>query len=74
MALPHPHWNTATTTPYAAPIDNRFMMTALSGTSRLRNTAMSNRKLRSSTAPMKNGRRAASRWETSTLDAVSPPT
>ena len=40
---PQPHWNTATTTPYAAPIDSRFMTTALSGTSRLRKTSMSSR-------------------------------
>ena len=40
---PQPHWNTATTTPYAAPIDSRFMITAFSGTSRLRNTTISSR-------------------------------
>ena len=28
-----PHWKTATITPYAAPIDSRFMITAFSGTS-----------------------------------------
>ena len=54
---PQPHWNTATTTPYAAPIDSRFMMTAFSGTSRLRNTTISSRNESTSTAPMKIGRR-----------------
>ena len=36
----------ATRIPYAAPIDSRFMTTALSGTSTLRKTAISNRKLK----------------------------
>src|SRR3569832_1953013 len=27
-----PHWNTATATPYAAPMESRFMITALIGT------------------------------------------
>jgi hypothetical protein len=30
----HPHWKTATMTPYAAPIDSRFMIAALTGTGR----------------------------------------
>ena len=59
--LSQPHWNTATTTPYAAPIESRFMTAALSGTSRVRNTTISSRKLSTSTAPMKSGSRAASR-------------
>src|SRR3712207_6865045 len=33
-----PHWNSITTTPYDAPIDSRFMITALSGTRIERNT------------------------------------
>jgi len=56
-SLPHPHWKMATITPYAAPTDSRFMMTAFSGTSRLRNTIISSRKLTISTPPMSNGRR-----------------
>ena len=48
-----PHWNRATTTPYAAPIVSRFMITALSGTSSDRNTAMSSRNDRASTARKK---------------------
>ena len=54
---PQPHWNTATTTPYAAPIESRFMITALSGTSSERNTTISRMKLRISTAPMRYGSR-----------------
>ena len=54
-----PHWNTATITPYAAPIDSRFMITALSGTSTLRNTTISRRNDSSSTSPMNTGRRSA---------------
>ncbi len=41
--LPQPHWNTATTMPYAAAIESMFMMTALTGTSSERNTIMSSR-------------------------------
>ena len=41
--LPQPHWNTATTTPYAAPIDSRFMSAALSGTRIDRKTTISSR-------------------------------
>jgi len=58
-SLPQPHWNTATITPYAAPIDSRFMITAFSGTRTLRNTTMSRRKDRRSTSPMNTGRRSA---------------
>ena len=72
--LHHPHSNTATTTPYAAPIESRFMTTALSGTNTLRKTAIRSRKLNISTAPMKIGSRSDSRSDTSMLDAVSPPT
>jgi hypothetical protein len=56
---PQPHWKTATMTPNAAPIDSRFMMTAFRGTRRLRNTSMSSRNERRSTAPMNNGNRSA---------------
>ena len=72
--LNQPHSNTATTTPYAAPIDSRFMITAFSGTRRLRNTAIKSRKLSRSTAPMNTGSRDDSCCDTSTLDAVRPPT
>ena len=53
-----PHWNTATRMPYAEPIDSRFITTALSGTSRLRNTAISSTKLSSSTTPSSSGMRS----------------
>ena len=45
--LSQPFWKIATTTPYAAPIDNRFMITAFSGTSSDRNTSINRRKLSS---------------------------
>jgi hypothetical protein len=38
-----PHWNTATITPYVAPIDSRFMIAALTGTATERNTDLSKR-------------------------------
>ena len=50
--LPQPHWNTATITPYAAPIDSRFMIAALSGTRIERNTIISRMNAPSTTAPM----------------------
>ena len=56
---PQPHWNTATTTPYAAPMESRLRMTAFSGTSTDRKTVMSRMKLKSSTAPMNHGSRLA---------------
>ena len=43
--LNQPFWKIATMTPYAAPIESRFMMTALSGTSTDRNTSINNTKL-----------------------------
>ena len=58
-SLNQPHWNSITSTPYAAPIDSRFMMTALSGTSSDRNTTISSRNDRMSTAPKKYGMRSA---------------
>jgi hypothetical protein len=36
-----PYWNTATITPYAAPIDSRFISTAFSGSSTDRSTTSS---------------------------------
>ncbi len=75
ITLPNqPHWKTATMTPYAAPIDSRFITTALSGTSTDRNTARSSTKLSSRTAPMNHGRRADSTVEKSMSDGVCPPT
>ena len=71
---PMPFWNTATSTPYAAPIDSRFMITAFNGTSSDRNTTSSNRNDSSSTTPMKIGSRASSSALTSSNAAVMPPT
>jgi hypothetical protein len=70
MLPPQPHWNAATITPYAAPIDNRFMKTAFSGTNTERKTSMSSRKLRTRTAPMKIGRRSPITSEKSIALAV----
>ena len=55
-SLPQPHWNTATITPYAAPMESRFMITALSGTSTLRNTSMSSRNDKTSTDADEDGK------------------
>ena len=54
-SLPQPHWNTATITPYAAPIESRFITTALSGTSTLRNTSISSRNDNTSTSADEDG-------------------
>ena len=37
-SVPQPHWKTATITPYAAPMESRFITAALSGTTTDRNT------------------------------------
>ena len=44
-------------TPYAAPIDSRFMITALSGTSNDRNTTINRMKLSNRIVMNMNGRR-----------------
>lgn len=54
---PQPHWNTATTTPYAAPIDNRFNRAALRGTRMERNTIINNRNDSETMAPMNHNSR-----------------
>ena len=41
--LPQPHWNTATSTPYAAPMESRFISAAFSGTTTERKTSISRR-------------------------------
>ena len=60
-------------TPYAAPIDSRFMITALSGTSNERNTTSRSRKLSVKTAPMNSGSRWPITSAKSMLLAVWPP-
>ena len=72
--LPQPHWNTATTAPYAAPIDSKFMMAALSGTSSERKTTISSRNDRAMTAAMNSGSRELSRSLMSMDAAVCPVT
>jgi len=64
-SLAQPHWNTATTTPYAAAMPSRFMTTAFAATTGARNTAVSSRKLSETTEMMKTGRRSLRRWEMS---------
>ncbi len=74
MSLNQPPWKRATTMPYAAPIDSRFMITAFTGTNNDRNTTMSSRNESASTATKKYGSRPA-RWsEKSTLTATVPLT
>ncbi len=53
--MPQPHWKMATTTPYAAPIDSRFISAAFSGTRIERNTSISSTNDNSTTAPMNTG-------------------
>ena len=55
--LTQPFWKIATMTPYAAPIDSRFMITALSGTRIERNTSINNTKLSSKIAMNMYGNR-----------------
>jgi hypothetical protein len=50
------------------------MITALSGTSRLRNTTISSRNDSTSTMPMNQGSRSAVNSAKSTTAAVDPPT
>src|SRR5947208_2002475 len=57
-ALPHPHWKIATSAPNDAPIDSRFITTALNGTNSDRNTIISNTNVPASTAPMQGAVRA----------------
>ena len=74
MSFIQPHWKIATTTPYAAPIDNRFITTALSGTSSERNTAMSKRNDSVNTAAKNRMSRPARYSEKSTPTATCPVT
>ena len=71
---PQPHWKTATITPYAAPTESRFMITALSGTSRLRNTIMSRTNESRSTKPTTTGSIRAVYEAKSSAAAGNPPT
>src|SRR4030081_1148925 len=70
----HPHWNTATITPYAAPIDSMFITAALTGTAIDRNATINKKNETRMTPPMTQ----ISRWEkklaVSMPPAVGPPT
>ena len=72
--LPQPHWKTATRTPYAAPIDSRFIAAAFSGTTTDRNTMVSSRNEMRMTKPMKSGSVSLSWVLTSSVTAVMPET
>src|SRR3954451_16985092 len=50
-----PHWNAATITPYAAPIDSRFMITAFNGTRTERKTTITRRNDAVRPAPSNDG-------------------
>ena len=72
MPFNQPHWNTATITPYAAPIESRFMTAALIGTATERNTIISSSTDSTITAPMNYGKRDATLSEMSMNVAVWP--
>ena len=75
MAGPsQPHWNTATITPKAAPMESRFMAAAVSGMTMLRKTAASNRNDSRTTRPMNRGSLEESTLAKSAKMAVLPPT
>ena len=71
---PQPHWNTATSTPYAAAIDSRFMIAALSGTTTERNTTISSRNDSRMTTAIMIGIRLPTAVAKSANTAVNPPT
>jgi hypothetical protein len=71
---PTPSWNTATTTPYAAPTDSRLKTAETSGIQSDRNAAISSSTESPITTPMNSGSRAATLSEKSSKPAVLPPT
>ena len=56
-SLPHPHWNTMTSTPYAAPMLSRLSSAALIGTKTERNTSISSSTESTTTAATNQTRR-----------------
>ena len=72
--LSHPHWNTATITPKAAPIDRMFITAAFRGTNTDRNTIINSTNDSRITAPMKMSSRLWMRCPRSMYPAVIPPT
>ena len=73
-SAPQPHWKTAVTTPYAAPMLSRFMTAALSGTTTERNTIASSRIETPTTKPITSHSRSASRSAMSENIGVVPVT
>ena len=71
---PYPHSKTAFMMPSAAPTESRFITEATSGTSRLRNTAMSSRNPRMTTTATNGISFEDSLCAKSTCPAVDPPT
>ena len=53
--LSQPHWKTAVITPNAAAADSRFMIAAVAGMARLRNTTISRMKDSATTMPTNSG-------------------
>ena len=71
---PQPCSKTATTTPYAAPIESRLNAADTSGTQIDRKTAISSSTLSPTTSAMKIGSRSEIRAARSSSVAVAPPT
>ena len=69
-----PHWNTATRTPKAAPMERMFIAAAVRGMTMLRNTMANSRKESTTTRPMNSGSLEDSTRAKSTKMAVFPPT
>ena len=72
-SAPHPHWNTITMTPNAAPTLSRLSSAALMGTTTDRNTRVSSSTDSTITAPMNSGSRLFTLSPTSAKLAVCPP-
>src|SRR5262245_47658898 len=71
---PQPHWKIATTTPYAAPTESRFIAAAFSPIASDRNAAVSRISDIRTTAKMRSGNRSITFEVKSTDPAVVPVT
>src|SRR3954453_24064838 len=71
---PQPHWQTATTTPYAAATPSTLRAAAFNVTSTDRNTTIRTRNDSPITAPRNQGIRCCNLEDTSTVSAVDPVT
>src|SRR2546421_2282577 len=69
---PQPHWKTATTTPYAAAIDSRFIAAAFSASSGARNITSNSTNAASTTTAMTTGSRFESWSRNSSWAAMLP--